>query len=144
MTDTHQCSLIVKISLKHLYILHSSFYILHSTFFILHSSFYILHSTFYILHSSFFILHSSFFILHSTFFILHSSFIILHSSLSILLGNHPFLTRSLCSKSSCIDQNDEAPHTANNIDQVRLSIITDAIVLTIPINAKTHQHFTPK
>ena len=60
------------------------------------------------------------------------------------LGNHPFLTRSLCSKSSCIDQNDDAPQTANKIDHVSSLTIIDAMVLIIPISAKTHQHLTPK
>ena len=60
------------------------------------------------------------------------------------LGNQPFSTRFFCSKSSPIDQNDDAPQTASNIDHVSSLTMMDAIVLIIPMSAKTHQHLTPK
>lgn len=41
------------------------------------------------------------------------------------LGNHPLATRSRCSKSSPIDQNDEAPHTASSVDHNRLPTASD-------------------
>ena len=75
---------------------------------------------------------------------MHYELCIMNYELFFLFGNHPFLTRSLCSKSSCIDQNDDAPQTANNIDHVSSLTIIDAMVLIIPMSANTHQHLTPK
>ena len=59
-------------------------------------------------------------------------------------GNQPFSTLFRCSKSSPIDHNEEAPHTANRVEINTFSTISEPITAATPIKAKTHQQRTPK
>ena len=60
------------------------------------------------------------------------------------LGNHPFSTRLRCSNNSPILQNEEAPQTANKVDQTMFSTSTEPMTAAIPIRRKIHQIRTPK
>ena len=60
------------------------------------------------------------------------------------LGNHPFSTRLRCSNNSPILQNEEAPQTANRVDQTMFSTSTEPMTAAIPIRRKIHQIRTPK
>ncbi len=60
------------------------------------------------------------------------------------IGNHPFKTLSLCSKSSFIVQNDENEKTPKSVEIRILSVITEPTIPTIPNNRKIHQHFVPQ
>lgn len=60
------------------------------------------------------------------------------------LGNHPFSTRLRCSNNSPILQNEEAPQTANKVDQTMFSTSTEPMTAATPIRRKIHQIRTPK
>lgn len=60
------------------------------------------------------------------------------------LGKPPFSTRLRCSNNSPILQNEEAPQTANKVDQTMFSTSTEPMTAAIPIRRKIHQIRTPK
>lgn len=61
-----------------------------------------------------------------------------------LLGNHPFRTRSRCSKSSNIDQKQEKLMIPKIAERYVFSDSKEAAQPTIPITKKTGQQRTPK
>ncbi len=60
------------------------------------------------------------------------------------LGNHPFSTRFFCSKSSPIDQRQEAPITPTMAEARVLSMQREPTIQTIPAKRKSHQGRVPK
>ena len=59
-------------------------------------------------------------------------------------GNHPFLTRSRCLKSSEMYQKDEKATTPSIVDGIMAFTKSDAATQPRPTNKKAHQHPTPK
>ena len=60
------------------------------------------------------------------------------------LGNHPFNTRSSCSNTSLIVQNEEKANTPQIAETKTLSISKEATVPAIPRRRNIHQHFVPQ
>lgn len=60
------------------------------------------------------------------------------------LGNQPFKTRSSCSKTSLIDQNEEKANTPQIVEPNIFSINKEAIAAKIPPTKKSHQLFVPQ
>ena len=60
------------------------------------------------------------------------------------LGNQPFLTRSSCSKTSLMVQNEEKANTPNREDRMTLSTLNDAATPAMPSIRNIHQHLVPQ
>ena len=60
------------------------------------------------------------------------------------LGNHPFFTRSSCSKTSLMVQKEEKANTPNKEDNITLSMLNDAATPAMPSIRNIHQHFVPQ
>ena len=60
------------------------------------------------------------------------------------MGNQPFRTLSLCSKSSFMVQNDEKENTPKRVEINILSVITEPAIPMMPSRRKIHQHLVPQ
>lgn len=60
------------------------------------------------------------------------------------LGNHPFFTRSSCSNTSLMVQNEEKANTPSSEATKILSVYSEAMAPPIPNNRKIHQHLVPQ
>ena len=73
-----------------------------------------------------------------------SEFVLYSFSLLGFIGNHPFKTLSLCSKSSFIVQNEENENTPKSVDIRILSVNTEPVKPAMPSRRKIHQHLVPQ